>query len=338
MRSQVISPRRVVPVLLVLLALLLAACGNQAAGSSTPTSQHPTLQPVTTDANGQLITFPTSAPQRIISLVPSMSEILGELPLQKRIIAVDHFTNYPASLASLPKISSVDGSYNTVYNIEQIVALHPDLVLSYGNDTKQYDSQLENLHINVIDLPLGNLTLVLREILTVGKLTFTQDAATKVVAQLQQQISQIEAKIAGTSAPKIMIEIDDSVPGKPYVIGGGSFDDEVIQDAKAINVFHTNTAGQGFPEVTDEAVISADPQFIILSEDPAYGGGNVNAVYQRPNWGTIDALKLKQVARINTNLLGRPGPRLVEGLQCLAQMVHPKQFSTPLPAYCTADI
>lgn len=337
MRSQVISPRRLLPVLLVLLALLLAACGNQAAGSSTPTSQKTTLQPVTTDANGQPITFPTSAPQRIVSLVPNTSEILADLSLQKRVVAVDYYTNYPASMAALPKISSVNGSFVTVYNVEKIVALHPDLVLSYGNDTKQYDSQLENLHINVIDLPLGNMTLVLREILTVGKLTFTQDAATKVVTQMQQQISQIEAKIAGTSAPKVMIEIDDSVPGKPYVIGGGSFDDEVIQDAKAINVFHDNTSGLGFPEVTDEAVISADPQFIILSEPLAYGG-NVSAVYQRPNWGTIDALKLKQVARINTNLLGRPGPRLVEGLQCLAQIIHPKQFSTPLPAYCTADI
>lgn len=333
MRSQVISPRRVVPVLLVLLALLLAACGNQAAGSSTPTSQQTTLQPVTTDANGQPITFPTSAPQRIVSLTPSVSEILGALPLQKKVVAVDYYTNYPASLAALPKVSDA----NAAYNVEQIIALNPDLVLTYGNDTKQYDSQLENAHISVVNLPSGDLTMVLREILTVGKLTFTQDAATKLVTQLQQQISQIEAKVAGTTAPKVMMEADDSVPGKPYVYGGGSFGDELIQDARGIDVFHSNTSGGGFPQVTDEAVISADPQFIILTEDPAYGG-SVSAVYQRPNWGTIDALKLKQVVRINANLIGRPGPRLVEGLQCLAQMIHPRQFSTPMPAYCTATV
>jgi iron complex transport system substrate-binding protein len=333
MRSQVISPRRCLPVLLVLLALLLAACGGPIIGASPAPSNQSALQPITTDANGAAITFPTSAPQRIVSMTPNVSEILGALPLQSKVVAVDYYTNYPAALAALPKVSDA----NATYNVEQIISLNPDLVLTYGNDTKQYDSQLANAHINVVNLPSGNLNMVLREILTVGKLTFTQNEATKLVTQLQQQISQIEAKVAGTSAPKVMLEADDSVPGKPYVFGGGSFGDELIQDANGVDVFHSNTSGGGFPQVTDEAVISADPQFIILTEDPTYGG-SVSAVYQRPNWSTISALKLKQVVRINSNLIGRPGPRLVEGLQCLAQMIHPKQFSGPLPAYCTGTI
>lgn len=335
MRSQVISPRRCLPVLLVLLALLLAACGGQtpANGSSnTPTSGQPALQAITTDANGAPIVFPGSAPQRIVSMVPNVSEMLGALPLQGKVVAVDYYTDYPAALASLPKISNVNG-----YNVEQIIALHPDLVLTYGDDTKQYDSQLENAHLNVVNLPSGDLTTVLREILTVGKLTFTQDAATKLVAQLQQQISQVKAEVAGTSAPKVMIELDDSVPGKPYVFGGGSFGDELIQDANGIDVFHTDTSGGGYPQVTDEAVISADPQYLILTEDPTYGG-NVNAVYQRPNWGAIDAVKQHHVVRINSSLIGRPGPRLVEGLQCLAQIIHPTKFSGSLPAYCSGTV
>ncbi|HEU5200405.1 MAG TPA: ABC transporter substrate-binding protein, partial [Ktedonobacterales bacterium] len=208
---------------------------------------------------------------------------------------------------------------------------------TYGNDTKQYDSQLVNAHINVVNLPSGDLTLVLREILTVGKLTFTQDAAAKLVTQLQQQISQVKAKVAGSSAPKVMIELDDSVPGKPYVFGGGSFGDELIQDANGVDVFHANASGGGYPQVTDEAVISADPQYIILTEDPNYGG-NVNAVYHRPNWGTIDALKQNHVLRINGSLVGRPGPRLVEGLQCLARIIHPTAFSDSLPAYCSGPV
>lgn len=334
MRSQVISRR--LPVLLVLLALLLAACGGQSStgGSpNTPAAAQPVLQPVSTDANGALIVFPTSAPQHIVSMVPSVSEMLGALPLQGKVVAVDYYTNYPAALAALPKISDASAKYN----VEHIIRLHPDLVLTYGNDTKQYDSQLTAVHINVVNLPSGDLTLVLREILTVGKLTFTQDAAAKLVAQLQQQISQVRAKVAGTSAPTVMIEADDSVPGKPYVFGGGSFGDELIQDANGIDVFHANTSGGGFPQVTDEAVISADPQFIILTEDPAFGG-DVNAVYHRPNWGTIAAVKERQVVRINSNLIGRPGPRLVEGLQCLAQIIHPTRFSGSLPAYCSGTV
>ena len=154
---------------------------------------------------------------------------------------------------------------------------------------------------------------------------------------MQQQISQIKAKVAGTVAPKVMIEADDSVPGKPYVFGGGSFGDELIQDANGIDVFHADTSGGGFPQVTDEAVISADPQFIFLTEDPSYGG-NVNAVYQRSGWSVIAAVKQRQVERINSNLIGRPGPRLVEGLQCLAQAIHQASFSGALPAYCSGTV
>lgn len=335
MRSQVISLRRSLFVLLAICALLLAACGGQTstASSVTPAATQSGLQAVTTDANNAPIVFPTTAPQRIISMVPNVSEILGALPLQGKVVAVDYYTNYPASLAALPKISDASAKYN----VEQIFTLHPDLVLTYGDDTKQYDSQLENQHISVVNLPSGDLTLVLREILTVGKLTFTEDAASKLVAQLQQQVSQIKAKVAGASAPKVMIEADDSVPGKPYVFGGGSFGDELIIDANGIDVFHSDTSGGGFPQVTDEAVFSANPQYLILTEDPTYGG-NVNAVYQRTGWNVIDALKQRQVTRINSNLIGRPGPRLVEGLQCLAQIIHPTLFSGALPAYCSGTV
>ena len=105
-----------------------------------------------------------------------------------------------------------------------------------------------------------------------------------------------------------MIELDDSTPGKPYVFGGGSFGDELLQDANAINIFHADTSGQGYPQVTDEAVISANPQFIILTEDPKYGG-DAASVYKRSNWGSIDALKLKQVYNVNGDIMSRPDPR-----------------------------
>ncbi|HEY0753419.1 MAG TPA: ABC transporter substrate-binding protein [Ktedonobacteraceae bacterium] len=335
MRSQVISSRHLLLALLAVCALFLTACGGQASTTSnvTPTPTQAALQPVTTDAHNVPLVFPSSAPQRIVSMVPNVSEILGSLPLQGRVVAVDYYTNYPVALAALPKISDASAKYN----VEQIVQLHPDLVLTYGDDTKQYDSQLENLHVSVVNLPSGDLTLVLREILTVGKLTFTQDAASKEVAQLQQQIGQIEAKVAATSMPKVMIEADDSLPGKPYVFGGGSFGDQLLTDAHGVDVFHNDTSGGGFPQVTDEAVFSANPQYLILTEDPAYGG-SVTAVYQRNGWGVVDALKQHQVVRINSNLIGRPGPRLVEGLQCLAQVIHPASFTSALPAYCAGTV
>ncbi len=302
--------------------------------SETRKPPYPAQTPAATlDAYGTPIVFPATAPQRIVSLVPNISEILGFLGLGGQVVGVDYYTNYPTNLTSLPKVSDVNGKYN----VERIVALKPDLVLSYGEDTKQYDAQLQQVGLHVVDLPSGNLSQILQEIVTVGRLTFTENAANNIVGQLQRQIEEIKTKVSSTTAPKVLIESDYSTPGKPYVNGGGSFGDELLQDANGVNIFHDNSSGGGFPQVADEAIISANPQFIILTEDPAYGG-NVSAVYKRSNWGSIDALKLHQVYRINSNIIGRPGPRLVQGLQCLAQIIHPDKFSGALPQYCTGTV
>jgi iron complex transport system substrate-binding protein len=333
MRSRVISSRLLL-LLMFFFLVMLPACGQSGNSQSTISTPSQTPTPVVKlDAYGTPIVFPATAPQHIVSLVPNISEILGALGLQGRIVGIDYYTNYPVNLTSKPKVSDVNGKYN----VEQIVALKPDLVLSYGEDTRQYDAQLQNLGMHVVDLPSGDLSLTLQEILTVGRLTFTTQTANNLVSQLQAQIDGVKAKVAGTTAPKVLIESDYSTPGKPYVNGGGSFGDELVQDANGINIFHNNTTGGGFPQVTDEAIISANPQFIILTEDPAYGG-DVNAVYKRSNWGSIDALKLHQVYRINSNIIGRPGPRLVQGLQCLAQIIHPDKFAGALPTYCTGTV
>lgn len=327
---------RLISLLLLSLLLLLAACGTQTTTGgtgSTATTSQPTPTPTALDMYGTPISFPKSAPQRIITLVPSMSEILSALNLKSRVVAVDYYTNYPADFASLPKVSNANGDYN----VEQIVSLKPDLILSYGGETKQYDSKLASLGLNVVDLPLSNLSQVLQQIQLVGRLTFTESVANALVKQLQQQIDQIKAAVANKPTPKTLLEVDDSSPGKPYVFGGTSFGDELAQIAHIQNIFHDNTTNGGYPQVTDEAIISANPQYIILTEDPAYGGNPAN-VYKRPNWGNIDAVKMHHVYRINVDITQRPGPRLVEGLRCMAQIVHPDAFSGTLPDYCSATV
>jgi iron complex transport system substrate-binding protein len=320
-------------VLLLALCMLLAACGQSSPTTTTGGSQPTPTPPVVNDYYGTPVVFPTSAPQRIVSLVPSSSEILGALNLQNRVVGVDYYTAYPPSLAKLPKVSDVNGKYN----IEQIETLKPDLILSYGGLTKQYDRQLQSLGLRVVDLPIANLEQVLQQILVVGRLTFTQSAAQALVNQLQQQIDAVKKAVAGTTAPSVMMEIDDSAPGKPYVFGGGSYGDELLQDANGINIFHSDTNNGGYPQVTDEAVIAANPQFVILTEDPSFGG-NPAQVYKRPNWGNIEALKLRQVYRINVNITQQAGPRLVEGLRCLAQLIHPHSFTGALPGYCMGTV
>jgi len=317
--------------LVSLFCLLFTGCGQST--STTTSSQAEPTPTVALDYYGTPISFPTTVPKRIVSLVPSTSEILGALHLQSRVVGVDYYTTYPTDLASVTKVSDANGKFN----IEQIVALKPDLVLSYGGETKDVDSQLENLGIHVVDLPLSNFSQSLQQILLIGHLTFTENTAVLLVNQLQQQIKEIKAAVAGTTAPRVLLEVDDSTPGKPFVFGGGSFGNELLQDANGINIFQGNSNNGGYPQVTDEAIIAANPQFIILTEDPAYGG-NPAQVYQRSNWNIIDALKLHHVYRINVNIMQHPGPRLVEGFRCLAQMIHPDKFTGPLPDYCSGTI
>jgi iron complex transport system substrate-binding protein len=333
MRAYIISSR-LISLFLFLSLLFLVACGQNPTPSTGQRSNTPMVAPTSAvDAYGMPITFPPGPPQRIVSLEPNISEILGALNLQRRVVAVDYNTNYPAALASLPKISDVNGNIN----VERIVALHPDLILSSGGITSKYDAQLTQLNLHVVDLPSVNFDQSLQQILLVGRLTFTENTATALVKQLQQQVAQIRSAVTGTTAPRVLLEVDDSTPGKPYVFGGGSFGDEMLQYANAVNIFHSNTSNGGYPQVTDEAVIAANPQFIVLTEDPAYGG-DPNAVYRRANWGSIDAVKTHHVYHVNSDIMQRPGPRLVEGLRCIAQIVHPDKFSGSLPSYCSASV
>ncbi|GCE11981.1 ABC transporter substrate-binding protein [Tengunoibacter tsumagoiensis] len=327
MRTHVISSRLAL-IFLMCCLFTLVACGTETPSSTTTTPQV-TADPGV-DAYGTPIVIPQAAPQRIIALAPSVSETLAALGLQDRVVGVDYNTDYPAEMAKIQKISDINGSYN----VEAIVALHPDLILSAGKITKEYDTKLGQVGLHVISLPSANFAKSIEQIHLVGQLTHTESKAMALVKDLEQQVQKIKAAVKGASTPRVLLEIDDSTPGKPYVFGGDSFGDEMLQDANGTNIFH---ADAGYPQVSEEAIIGANPQYIVLTEDPMYGG-DPQGVLKRPNWGGIAAVKDLHVYRINANIMQRPGPRLVEGLRCLAQTIHPDKFTEKLPDYCTATV
>ena len=304
--------------LLALLALTaLAACGTPQS-----TSQGPEKPLLTKDANGTAIVIPSSAPQRIVSLAATDSEILGALSVNPRVIGVDFYTDYPADLAAKQKVSDGNGKYN----VEEIVALKPDLVLSYGGETVTTDKQLLAAHLQVVDLPAGDLTQSLVEMRLVGQLVHAENAANALVNSLQQRIDTVKRTVASAPPVSVYMEADDSTPGKPFVFGGGTFGDEIIRDAGGTNIFGSDTANAGYPQVSDETVIAANPQVVVLTEYPNYGG-NPQLVYQRNGWSSISAVRNTRVYAINPDLVQRAGPRLVDGLEQLAKMLHPGLFS-----------
>ena len=327
--SVAVAPRRTnlmrrtlfAAVLLPLLALsvLLAGCGSTVSGANpTPTSQKPLIA---TDAHGTPITIPATAPQRIVSLTPGDSEMLAAVGVASRVVGVDAFTNYPAAMAAKPKISGANGAPN----VERIIALNPDLVLSWGQFTTQADSALLQAHINVVALPVANLEGTLTEIRLVGQLTHTSATADALVKSLQQRINAVKQKVASATPPSVYIEVGFTPP-PPYVVGGGSFENDVVEDAGGRNIFAAQTENGGFPTVSVESIIAANPQVIILTEDPQYGG-DPTQVYQRAGWSGIAALQSHRVYNINPDIISRPGPRLVDALEQVAKMLHPDLFA-----------
>lgn len=306
--------------LLSLLCLaLLAGCGSSASGSSlTPTSQKPLIA---TDAHGTSITIPAKAPQRIVSLTPGDSEMLAAVGVASRVVGVDANTNYPAAMAAKPKVTGANGAPN----VEQIIALNPDLVLSWGQFTTQADSALLQAHINVVSLPVEGLDGTLTEIRLVGQLTHTSATADALVKSLQQRVNAVKQKAASATPPSVYMEVGFTPP-PPYVVGGGSFENDVLQDAGGRNIFASMTENGGFPTVSVESIVAANPQVIILTEDPQYGGDPAQ-VYQRAGWSGIAAVQAHRVYNINPDIIARPGPRLVDALEQIAKMLHPDLFA-----------
>lgn len=295
-----------------LLPLALAACGgNSSAGPL-----------FAKDATGATIVIPARAPQKIISLGATDSEILGALNVTSRVIGVDVFTDYPADIAAKPKVTDANGRPN----IEQIVALQPDLVLGYGREeTTAADLALRQARLNVVDLPNLDLSGSLQEIRLVGQLVHEEAAANTLVNSLSMRVAAVKAKVKGKPTVSVYMEADDSTPGKPYVFGGGSFGDEIISDAGGKNIFAANKTNGGYPQIGDEAIIAANPQVIILTEDPTYGG-NPADVAKRSGYATIAAVKNGRVYQLSTDLFQRAGPRAVDAVEQLAKLLHPDLF------------
>ncbi|HEX9037193.1 MAG TPA: ABC transporter substrate-binding protein [Ktedonobacterales bacterium] len=303
----------------LLLTVTLSACG--AGTSTTSTTSAPEQPALAKDSNGTTIVLPKTAPQRIVSLTPVDSEILGALHQDAHVVGVDYYTDYPADMTSKVKITDV----NSTPNVEQIIALNPDLVLSYGHETNSSvshaDTQLLAAHITVYDLPALDLEGSITEIRLIGQLVHDEKDASAVANSMQSAINAVKAKVASASKPTVYMELYYG-NGPTYVFGGGSFGDELISDAGGMNVFHGNASGGGYPAVNNEAIIAANPDVIILTD-----GDSVASVAQRPGWSAIAAVKSGMIFSIDPNLTQRPGPRIIQGLQDIAKDLHPTLFS-----------
>jgi iron complex transport system substrate-binding protein len=293
---------------LLVLGLLLTACAP-----SAPAAGAIKL----TDGLGREVALAAPA-QRVVSLAPSNTEILFAIGAEAQTVGRDEFSDYPETAKSL---ESVGGSMGE-YSVEAVVALKPDLVLAAEINNPELVKQLEDLGLTVYYL---KNPLTLEEMYTnleiVGQLT-GQDV-TQLVDSLKARVAAVDEKIAPLSSrPSVFYEIDATDPSKPYTYGPGTFGDLLINRAGGFNI--GGELSDAYPQISLEQIVVSNPSFILLGD--SMWGTTPESVLARPGWETIAAVQSNAIFPIDDNLISRPGPRLVDGLEQLAKLIHPEVF------------
>jgi len=312
--------------ILTLLIALLAACAPQAApttesdsttlfATDTPFEAFPKTY---TDSLGREITL-EAPPQRIVSLAPSNTEILFAVGAGSQVVGRDEFSDYPEEAAS---IDNIGGSFGE-YNAEAIVALEPDLVLAAEINPPELVQQLEDLGLTVYYL--GNPTSLeemYTNLETVAALSGHD--ATELVESLKARVAAVDDKIMPLSSRiPVFYEIDATDPTKPWTYGPGTFGDLLISRAGGYNI-GGNAENDPYPQISIEQVVAANPSVIILGD--SMWGVTPESVVERPGWETIPAVQSNSIYPFDDNLVSRPGPRLVDGLEQLAKLLRPDLF------------
>jgi iron complex transport system substrate-binding protein len=220
-----------------------------------------------------------------------------------------------------PPSSSIGGSFGE-YNVEAILALEPDLVLAAEINPPELVQQLEDLGLTVYYL--GNpktLEEMYMNLETVAQLTGHD--ASGLVDSLKARVAAVDEKIAPLSSRiPVFYEIDATDPSKPWTYGPGTFGDLLISRAGGYNI--GGIASDPYPQISIEQVVAANPSVIILGD--SMWGVTAESVKERPGWETIPAVQSDSIFPFDDNLVSRPGPRLVDGLEQLAKVIAPGLF------------
>lgn len=278
--------------------------------TSTPASVFPMT--VTDSAGNQVII--NAAPKRILSLAPAHTETLYALGLGERVVGVTEYCNYPPEAANKPKV----GGFANI-DMEQVIGLQPDLVLATTLHLKEVVPALAERGVTVFVAQPETVSGTLDAILTIGRITGQGKSAQILVDQMQQRIETVQAKIKDAPRPKVFWELGPEL----YTAGPGSFLNDLILLAGGQNV--AADADSPWPQLSLETIILKDPDVVVLA-DHNYGE-TIQKVKERPGWDKINAVKMGRLVELtNDDIVSRPGPRIVEGLEFLAQALHPDLF------------
>ncbi|MFH2103066.1 MAG: cobalamin-binding protein [Chloroflexota bacterium] len=298
-------------IVIFMLGVLVSACSPVASGSSGPMTL--------TDGLGREVSLDGTA-ARIVSLTPATTEMLFAAGAGGQVVGRDMFSDYPAEALAVQDVGGSMGEYN----LEAIVALQPDLVIAGGINPPELVAALEALGLTVYFLPNPTTLEELFSLLeTIGELSGHESEAAELVAALQVRVAAVDEVIAAADThPTVFYELDATDPSRPYTAGPGTFVDLLIDRAGGENI--GARLQSPWAQIDIETLITYNPEIVILG-DAAYGE-TPERVATRLGWDTLAAVQTGQVFPFDDNLVSRPGPRLVDGLEALARILHPELF------------
>ena len=297
-------------------SILVPTQASLSSPSEVPTAVSITL----TDGLGKSVAFSGPA-QRIISLAPSNTEILFAIGAGKQVAGRDTYSDYPAEVKDIPDIGGGFGELN----VEIILAQKPDLALASSLTAPEQIKALEDAGLTVFALAnpkdfdgmYANLRIL-------AQITGHEQESAALIELLQARVAAVQSKLQGVQKrPLVFYELDGTNPNAPWTPGPGTFIDKLIGMAGGENL-GGSLSGE-WVQISIEELIAKDPELILIG-DTTWGGVTLEDVKSRSAWKTLWAIKNDRLYSFDDNLVSRPGPRLVDGLEAMALLLHPELF------------
>lgn len=306
----------IVALLAVVMVFTLAACGNtknSANKDGNNTAASVTKYPLTVkDSRGKEVVI-EKEPERIISVAPNITELVYALGKGDKLVGRTDYCNYPTEAKSVQSIGSL-----TDPNIEKIIELKPDVVIASTHFKDDVAKKLEALGIKIVVLYNANdFNGVYGAINSLGQIVNAQDKAKNIVSTMQKKIEEVKGKVEGKKMPKVYFVVGFGKNGD-YTATGDTFMGQIIQIAGGTNIAKDATGWK----YSLEKIIENDPEYIILSKNYDMKAQFIATA----GYKELSAVKNNKVIEVDDDLLNRQGPRLAEGVEELAKILHPDLF------------
>ncbi|HHY59287.1 MAG TPA: cobalamin-binding protein [Clostridia bacterium] len=304
---------------LIMLALVLAGCsggqvpqGNGASGDAGAGAGDDNFPVTFVDSLGREVTV-GQQPAKVVSLSPAITEILFAIGAGDKIAGVTDYCEYPPEALAKPKVGGFEDP-----NMELIIELDPDLIFVAAGIQEEFVQQFHNLGMAVVVLDAETVEEVLHNIQLAGLALGQVEEAGELVAQLAARINAVKETVAKAAhQPTVFFEVWDD----PLMTAGpGSFIDDLIRLAGGRNI--ASDAAKRYAEFSLEVLLERDPE-VYLIQDHAHQPEDVMA---RAGYEGLSAVRNGRVAAVKDDWVTLPGPRIVDGLEAMAKILHPDLF------------